>query len=149
MENQKITSSVDDETKDNKSDSCLKSCLSTFLIFAGLFILLFILIIVSINIIDHIPRTIASEEYNNYTVELQATSSPEFFGSQNGRIVLKDGSKKICKVNFVLSNDGKNMCEYNWKVKWETDKVVVTIMGEEQTDEIHILYYNGEVEKTN
>ena len=39
------------------------------------------------------------------------------------------------------------MDEDNWKVKWETDKVVITMMGEEQTDKIYILYYNDEVEK--
>ncbi|MDE6834482.1 MAG: hypothetical protein K2J39_09615 [Ruminococcus sp.] len=60
---------------------------------------------------------------------------------------MKNNSRKICKVDFVLFNDGKSMDEDNWKVKWETDKVIITIMGEEQTDEIYNLYYNGEVEK--
>ena len=152
MENQEFNTLVDDETKDNKSGSCITSCLTTFLAIIGLFVALFaglfILSIMSINIVDHTPRTITTEEYNTYTVELQAKGSPDFpFGSQDGRIVLKNNSKKICKVDFVLSNDGKNMGEDNWKVKWETDKVVITIMGEEQTDKIYILYYNGEVEK--
>lgn len=130
--------------QNNESDSYLKSCLITFLAIVGLFISA----IVAVNIIDHMPRTIAYEEHNTYTVELQATSSPDFpFGSQDGRIVLKNGSKKVCKVNFVLSNDGKSMGENNWKVEWETDKVIVTIVGEEQTDKIYNLYYNGEVEK--
>lgn len=130
--------------QDNESDSYLKNCLITFLAIVGLFISA----IVAVNIIDHMPRTIAYEEHNTYTVELQATSSPDFpFGSQDGRIVLKNGSKKVCKVNFVLSNDGKSMGENNWKVEWETDKVIVTIVGEEQTDKIYNLYYNGEVEK--
>lgn len=38
------------------------------------------------------------------------------------------------------------MDENNWKVEWKTDKVIVTITGEEQTDEIFFLYYNGETE---
>lgn len=129
---------------DNESDGYLKNCLITFLAIVGLFIS----VIVSINIVDHMPKTISYEKYNNYTVELQAKGSPDFpFGSQDGRIVLKNGSKKICKVNFVLSNDGKSMSEDNWKVEWETDKVIVTTIGEEQTDKIYRLYYNGEVEK--
>ncbi|MDE6036261.1 MAG: hypothetical protein K2G36_10175 [Ruminococcus sp.] len=144
MENQQFTPLVDDENNDNKSGSCMKSCLTVFLSMAGLFILL----IISINIIDHIPRTITTEKHNTYIVELQAKSSPVFpFGPQDGRIVLKNNSRKICKVDFVLFNDGKSMDEDNWKVKWETDKVIITIMGEEQTDEIYNLYYNGEVEK--
>ena len=147
MENQQFTT-VDDETNNNKSGGCMKSCLTIFLTMIGLFVVLFILAIMSIKIIDHIPRNVTTEEHNNYTAELQAKSSPDFpFGSQDGRIVLKNGSKKICKVDFILSNDGKNMDEDNWKVKWETDKVVITIMGEEQTDKIYILYYNGKVEK--
>ena len=89
MKNQQFTT-VDYETKDNKSGGCMKSCLTTFLAIIGLFVGLFILAIMSINIIDHIPRTITTEEHNTYTVELQAKSSPDFpFGSQDGRIVLK------------------------------------------------------------
>lgn len=140
----KVNVSTDNETKDNESGNCLKSCLIIFLLIVGLFIL----VIVSIYITDCIPKTVAYEEHDNYTVELQAKGHPDFpFGSQDGRIVLKNGSKKICKVNFVLSNDGKSMDEDNWKVEWKTDKVIVTIVGEEQTDEIYNLYYNGEVEK--
>ncbi len=146
MENQQITALADDENKDNQSGGCLKGCLITFLVIIGAIVLS----IITIIIIDHIPKTVASEEHSTYTVELQRTSSPGFpFGSQDGRIVLKSDSKKICKVDFVLSNDGKSMDEYNWNVKWETDKVVVTIMGEEQSDEVYILYYNGKTEKVN
>ena len=78
---------------------------------------------------------------------MQATSSPDWpFGSQDGRIVLKDNNnKKISSVDFVLSNDGKSMCESNWKVDWNEESVIVTIMGEEQKDAIYTLYYNGDV----
>lgn len=133
MENQKVD-------KENKSGGCL----ILFLTVAGIFLLM----IFSIYIIEHTPRTVATDSYNNYTLELQAKSSPDFpFGSQDGRIILKSGSKKICREDFILSNDGKNMDEDNWSIKWETDKVVVTITGEEQSDEIYTLYYNGEVVK--
>lgn len=105
---------------------------------------MFLLIIVSIYIIEHTPRTVATYSYNNYTLKLQAKGSPDFlFGPQNGRIIFKNDSKKICRTDFILFNDGKGMDEDNWIVKWETDKVIVTIIGEEQSDEIYILYYNG------
>lgn len=62
------------------------------------------------------------------------------------RIVLKDNNnKKICSVDFSLSNDGKSMCESNWKVDWNDESVIVTIMGEEQSDALYTLYYNGDV----
>ena len=67
-------------------------------------------------------------------------------GSQDGRIVLKDNNnKKICSVDFSLSNDGKSMCESNWNVEWSEESVIVTIMGEEQPDALYRLYYNGDV----
>lgn len=133
MENKKVD-------KENKSGGCL----ILFITVAGIFLLM----IVSIYIIEHTPRTVATDSYNNYTLELQAKSSPDFpFGSQDGRIILKSSSKKICRTDFIISNDGKSMDEDNWSVKWENDKVIVTIIGEEQSDEIYTLYYNGEVVK--
>lgn len=133
MENQKVD-------KENKSGGCV----ILFLTVAGIFLLM----IVSIYIIEHTPRTVATDSYNKYTLELQAKSSPDFpFGSQDGRIILKSDLKRICREDFILSNDGKNMDEDNWSVKWENDKVIVTITGEEQSDEIYTLYYNGEVVK--
>ncbi|MDO5150031.1 MAG: hypothetical protein Q4D76_11625 [Oscillospiraceae bacterium] len=59
---------------------------------------------------------------------------------------MKKNKIKKCSINFELQNDGKGMDENNWKVEWKTDKVIVTITGEEQTDEIFFLYYNGETE---
>lgn len=37
------------------------------------------------------------------------------------------------------------MCESNWKVDWSDESVIVTIMGEEQSDALYTLYYNGDV----
>ena len=124
----------------------LKACLIAFLVIIGLIIIG----IAGIEIIDHIPRVIAIQENDIYTVELQATSSPDWpFGSQDGRIVLKENSKIKSKINFILSNDGKGMRDGNWTVEWDSDKVAVTIMGEEQKDERYFLYYNGETKSVN
>ena len=122
-------------------------CLIAFLITFAVIILHIAAIPVLIEIVDHIPRTRDTQTNGQYVVELQATSSPDWpFGSQDGRIVLKDNNnKKICSVDFSLSNDGKSMCESNWKVDWSEESVIVTIMGEEQKDAVYTLYYNGDV----
>ena len=140
MENQ-----TDTIVNDSKSKS--HGCLIAFLITFAVIILHIAAIPVLLEIVDHIPRTKDTQTNGQYVVELQATSSPDWpFGSQDGRIVLKDNNNiKISSVDFSLSNDGKSMCESNWKVEWSEDSVVVTIMGEEQQDAIYTLYYNGDV----
>jgi hypothetical protein len=80
----------------------------------------------------------------DYTAELLALDSPDWpFGSQDGRLVLKKGIWTVCAHDFMLANDGKYMCEYNWSVAWDDEKAAVTISGEEQGDEVYHLYYCG------
>ena len=140
---------MDDQTdiKVNESKPKSHGCLIAFLITFAVIILHIAAIPVLIEIVDHIPRTKDTQTNGQYVVELQATSSPDWpFGSQDGRIVLKDNNnKKICSVDYSLSNDGKSMCESNWKVDWSDESVIVTIMGEEQPDALYRLYYNGDV----
>ena len=140
---------MDDQTdiKVNESKPKSHGCLIAFLITFAVIILHIVAIPVLIEIVDHIPRTRDTQTNGQYVVELQATSSPDWpFGSQDGRIVLKDNNnKKICSVDFSLSNDGKSMCESNWNVEWSEESVIVTIMGEEQKDAVYTLYYNGDV----
>ena len=134
----------DKTVKESKPKS--KGCLISFLIVFGVIILHIAAIPLIVEVIDHIPRTVDTQTNGKYTVELQATSSPDWpFGSQDGAIVLKENNKKISSVGFVLSNDGKSMGDENWNVEWNDESVVVTIMGEEQQDAIYILYYDGEV----
>ena len=140
---------MDDQTdiKVNESKPKSHGCLIAFLITFAVIILHIAAIPVLLEIVDHIPRTKDTQTNGQYIVELQATSSPDWpFGSQDGRIVLKDNNnKKISSVDFSLSNDGKSMCESNWNVEWNDDGVIVTIMGEEQKDAVYTLYYNGDV----
>ena len=140
---------MDNQTEINVNESKPKShgCLIAFLITFAAIILHIAAVPVLIEIVDHILRTKDIQTNGQYIVELQATSSPDWpFGSQDGRIVLKDNNnRKICSVDFSLSNDGKSMCESNWNVEWSEESVIVTIMGEEQKDAIYTLYYNGDV----
>lgn len=136
-----IQNTISDEDK-QKSSGCLKWCL---IVFIGIVILI-VTGLLAIEILDHIPRIIDTQANEQYIIELKATSSPDFpFGSQDGRIVLKDNKKTISSIDFELRNDGKGMDAYNWKVDWKDDRVMVTIIGEEQQDELYCLYYNGDV----
>lgn len=131
----------------NETKPKYRGCLIVFLITFAVIILHIAAIPFLIEIVDHIPRTVDTQTNGQYAVELQATSSPDWpFGSQDGRIVLKDNNnKKICSVDFSLSNDGKSMCESNWEVDWNDESVSVTIIGEEQKNAIYTLYYTGDV----
>ena len=140
---------MDNQTDISVNESKPKShgCLIAFLITFAVIILHIAAIPVLLEIVGHIPRTKDTQTNGQYIVELQATSSPDWpFGSQDGRIVLKDNNnKKISSVDFSLANDGKSMCESNWNVEWNDDGVTVTIMGEEQQDAVYTLYFNGDV----
>ncbi len=133
---------------ENKKDTkeiikyIVKGCLFIILITIGLIIL----IIIAVFIADRIPKTVASDKYDTYTVELQSKGSPFMFSPQDARIILKNNSKKICKADFTIYNDGKSIDEGNWNIVWNTDKVTITIKGEEQKDDVWNLYYNGKVE---
>ena len=86
---------------------------------------------------DSVPSTVDTSKYGEYTLYLQALGSPVWpFGPQDGRVVLKEGGRTICRKNFTLYNDGKNMNSYNWSVSWDGSGVTVTISGEEQPDEV-------------
>ena len=114
---------------------------------AVIMIVLIMFIPLGIYLFDRIPNTVDSKSNNGWKVELQAIGSPIWpFGPQDGRVWLKLGSFKICSEDFVLHNDGKGMDEYNWKVDWKDDRVLITIIGEEQADEHITLYYDGKTE---
>ena len=116
----------------------LKVCLLTTLIIIGVIVI----IVVTAKIEESIPKKIDSKTNDNYEVVLYAIGSPGWpFGPQEGKVVLRNQSEKINEVNFTLHNDGKNMGEGNWKVDWKEDRVIVTIIGEEQSDQNIVMYY--------
>ena len=121
------------------------SKIKTTIIIISIIVCLPVIAILGIKIDSCIPKTVDNKEYGAYTIKLQTLGSPDWpFGSQEGRFVLKKGSKTISKTEFTLRNDGKNMDSSNWKVVWNNDKVIVTIMGEEQSDIEYICYYNDD-----
>lgn len=121
------------------------SKIKTTIIIISVIVCLPIVALLGTKIDSCIPKTVDSKEYGVYKIKLQTLGSPDWpFGSQEGRFVLKKGLKTISKTEFTLRNDGKNMNSSNWKVEWNNDKVIVTIIGEEQSDIEYICYYNDD-----
>lgn len=79
-----------------------------------------------------------------YTLLLQSIGSPVFFSSADVRLVLKEGREKISTYKFVLSDDGRSVRSDIWKVSWKEDHVEIIISGDEQSDELIKMYYNGD-----
>ena len=140
---EKAESATNDESGDvtgnRKAMGCLKGCLTVLIIN----VVVIVAIVFAVKVLDLIPTTVDKQTNGEYTVELCAIGSPEWpFGSQEGKVVLSYKRDEISSYNFTLHNDGKNMGIDNWKVSWETNYVVITIMGEEQPDEIITLNYD-------
>lgn len=81
-----------------------------------------------------------------YTLILQAIGEPVFFSKADGRIVLKEGKKTIVKCGFSLYDDGGSIRSDVWKVTWKDNLAEIIISGEEQNDEMIIIYKDGRSE---
>lgn len=82
-----------------------------------------------------------------YALVLQAVGEADWpFGPADGRLVLREGEHKISEADFIVFDDGKTIQEDTWKVTWSEDHVEVILSGEEQTDELVRMYYDGEKE---
>lgn len=82
-----------------------------------------------------------------YALVLQAVGEADWpFGPADGRLVLREGEHKIAEADFIVFDDGKTIQEDTWKVTWSEDHVEVILSGEEQTDELVRMYYDGEKE---
>lgn len=92
------------------------------------------------------PRLIAESHSkdNKYSLSFIETDSPVFFSSSEVKIEVKSNDQEGTErqeINTSIANDGKYLDETNWRVNWEKDHVEVTLMGEEQGDEIIKIYY--------
>ena len=81
---------------------------------------------------------------NNYTILFQAVGEPEWpFGKTDVKItLLNDEKKKVETITTYIKDDGALAREQNISVKWFENYVEVTLLGSEQQDEIHKVYYN-------
>ena len=81
-----------------------------------------------------------------YELILQEVGEPDWpFGDGRGQVVLKQDKKTISQTAFELSNDGKRINSYCWKVTWNDDYVEIILSGEEQSDEQILMLFNGTV----
>ncbi len=79
-----------------------------------------------------------------YELKFQEIGEPAFpFGSAYGRLILKGPDGRISKVSVDIANDGGSIDEYDWQVVWYDDRAEVTLMGEEQADELVTLNFDG------
>lgn len=105
------------------------------LCFAGIF---YYLIVLKVSNVD---TSVSSD--GKYFLTMQAVGEPLFFGPADGQFILKKGEKRISKVKFSLSNDGRNISQDTWHVTWKKNQVEIIIYGEEQNDEQFLLFYDG------
>ena len=75
---------------------------------------------------------------------LQQIGDPVWpFGETHARVVLKKGDDIITKYKFNVYNDGSNISNNSWNVKWSDNYVDCIIYGEEQCDQLYHLLFNG------
>ena len=69
-----------------------------------------------------------------YRLEIDQVGDPAWpYGSTDCRLVLySKEDEKIREKDFSVVNDGKNVSENNFSIRWEEKQVIVTVYGEEQ-----------------
>lgn len=78
---------------------------------------------------------------------LQQIGDPVWpFGETHARVILKKGINTITKYKFDVHNDGANISKGSWSVDWNEDSVDCVVYGEEQSDQLYRIYYDGHVE---
>lgn len=115
-------------------------------IFKSIFIIIIIFILIFVYITQFRITDVAEyiNEKNKYKILFQAVGEPEWpFGRTKVKVTLVNSNNiKIKSFNEYISDDGAVASKYNINVNWYDDYVEVTLKGEEQEDDIHILKYN-------
>ena len=83
-----------------------------------------------------------TNEENGYTVTFNEVGEAFLFGNSEVKVILEDeNGEKITEIKDIIGNDGKRLGEENISVVWYEDEVRVTLHGEEQEDELHVIEY--------
>lgn len=104
---------------------------------------------VTVYVRDYKVRDVAQSVSpdGKYELVLQAVGEADWpFGPADGRLILREGERKVSEADFIVYDDGKMIWEDTWEVTWFEDHVEVILSGEEKTDELVRLYYDGEKE---
>ena len=84
---------------------------------------------------------ICSSAKEQYRLDIYQLGEPDFpFGKSDCRLVLLKDNNKVDSIDVSVKNDGKQLYEDNFTVKWEDDRVSVTVHGEEQEDMTYVLF---------
>ena len=82
----------------------------------------------------------------SYRLDLQSIGEPILFHSDTGRVVLRQGHKKVASMPFTLQEGAGTIHPGTWNIHWNDDSVDVSLFGaEEDTSELR-LYYDGRTE---
>lgn len=118
----------------------MKKIILFIFIILGIFISWFVYVteIRATNISQYVNPT------NNYTILFQEVGEPEFpFGKTDVKItLLSDKKKKVDTITTYIKDDGGHAKEENISIKWFENYVEVTLLGSEQQNDIHKIYYN-------
>lgn len=83
----------------------------------------------------------------DYTVLYQNVGEPDWpFGYSHARLVLKHKDKTVSKYKFDVANDGGVLQPDSWSILWKDNCAEVTISGEEQSDVLYILSFDGRID---
>lgn len=89
----------------------------------------------------------STSQDGKYVLLFQQVGDPDWpFGHTHARLVLKDGTGTVAKYSFDVANDGGNVLPDDWQVAWKEDCVEAVVSGEEQSDTLYILYFDGETD---
>ena len=87
----------------------------------------------------HQPQAVFTYQQNDRTLRIEAGNAAFPFGEAKVMARLYQGKQKIAETEMISYNDGKDADENNFLVSWYTDKVVITVKGEEMEDTDYIL----------
>lgn len=113
-------------------------------IISSVIISILLIIFAFIYVFNWKTTTIAEfkNEQNGYAVIFQEVGETFLFGSSTVHIILEDEKgEKIDQIEDDINNDGKKLKSENISVDWGNMEVHVTLHGEEQQDELHIIKY--------
>lgn len=86
---------------------------------------------------------------NEYKITIKSKGANWPFGEEEIKIYAYENSFKgfFVKTSYKTNiyNDGKNLSEDNFSIKWEKDSAILTLSGEEQENENIIISFNKDI----
>ena len=126
-----------------KNSTVIKIILGGLVIIIALFMILVGGIIYTVKYKIHDIDSKLSPD-GTYELILQQVGDPDWpFGSTHARVILKNGNNIITKYKFDVHNDGGNISKGSWSVDWNEDSVECVLYGEEQSDQLYRIFFDG------